>query len=78
LPDCTCRDCQRSTGALTVPYVSVNPGSVRITKGKGKIFKPLAGQVVTDGRWMFCDTCGSRIMWMEDADKFTLPDRNNQ
>lgn len=71
LPDCTCRDCQRATGALTVPYVSVNPSSMKITRGKGKIFKAAGGTACDqNGKWMYCGTCGSRIMWMEDMDKF--------
>jgi hypothetical protein len=71
LPDCTCKDCQRATGALTVPYVSVNPAHFRVIGGTAKVFKATDGDGCDrNGKWLLCDTCGSRVVWMEDAGRF--------
>jgi hypothetical protein len=81
LEDCGCRDCQRATGALKVPFISVNPPRLKFTKGCGKVFKANGGQGCDKhGRWMFCESCGTMLMWMEDADKFytVLPGTINE
>jgi len=69
--DCNCRECQHATGSFEIPFVSINPSKLTFKKGKGKIFKAKAGeQCDKNGRWMFCENCGSMLMWMEDNNQF--------
>jgi hypothetical protein len=66
--DCDCRDCQRATGALEVPFVSVNPANLLLKKGTGSEFRAAGGEKCDRyGKWMFCAQCGTTILWMSDS-----------
>jgi hypothetical protein len=56
---CHCRTCQKTSGAPAEIAVFVRPGTLKFTKDDPKYF-----QSSPFGRRGFCETCGSRLIWM--------------
>ncbi len=69
--DCDCRDCQRATGALAIPFFSAGSKNWRLTRGAPSEFKGKNGiKCDLNGKWMFCANCGTKIMWIADNGNF--------
>lgn len=61
---CDCRGCQRATGALRVPFVTVLRTGFRITTGKPARFRAASGvKCDAHGDWYFCPSCGTHLYW---------------
>lgn len=64
---CNCRGCQRATGTLKVPFVSVRRAGFRITAGKPAEFRAKSGvKCDAGGVWYFCPKCGTQVHWKAD------------
>ena len=61
---CKCRGCQRSSGALDVPYVTVSAKDFTITAGTPAEFRASCGDSCdAHGTWLYCPKCGGRLCW---------------
>jgi len=61
---CDCRGCQRATGALRVPFVTVLRSAFTITQGEPKPFRGTSkAQCDVNGVWHFCPRCGTQVFW---------------
>ena len=67
---CDCRGCQRATGAIQVPFVTVLRADFTVTAGKPTEFRSKS-KVKCDGRgtWHFCAKCGTQLFWKGDKGK---------
>ena len=67
---CHCRDCQRATGSVCASAFAVPKSSLQLS-GEYKYFNKLGddGREVSRG---FCPICGSRVVSMLGALKFSL------
>lgn len=64
---CDCRGCQRATGTLKAPFVTVHRASVKITAGQLSEFRAQAGEKCdAHGVWQFCSKCGTQMFWKGD------------
>ena len=64
---CDCRGCQRATGTLKAPFVTVLRSAFTITEGEPASFRS-ASKAKCDchGVWHFCPKCGTQIFWKAD------------
>jgi hypothetical protein len=72
--DCTCRGCQRASGALKPEYVNVPAADLKITAGQPSVFKAKPEKVAGAecdawGVWEFCPKCGGPLFWRSDDGK---------
>ena len=65
---CTCRACQRATGALASPNIGVAPGALKITAGTPVQFKAATSEACDSGVFHLCSRCGSQLYWTDAAD----------
>ena len=64
---CDCRGCQRTTGALQVPYVTVQRAKFTITAGHPLEYRADSGEKCDcHGVWNFCPQCGTPVFWKGD------------
>ncbi len=67
---CDCRGCQRATGTLKAPFVTVKPANFKITAGEPTAFKAKNGKMCDAyGSWHFCAKCGTHLFWKPDNGK---------
>jgi len=64
---CSCRGCQKATGALTSPNVGVPMETFKITSGTPTVFKASSGVACDTGVYHFCNQCGSQLYWIDAA-----------
>jgi len=64
---CDCRGCQRATGTLKAPYVTVLRSAFTLTAGAPASFRS-ASKAKCDchGVWFFCSNCGTQLFWKAD------------
>ena len=61
---CDCRGCQRATGALKAPFVTVRRADFRIVQGVPTEFRSDSGaKCDARGTWFFCPACGTTLYW---------------
>jgi len=64
---CDCRGCQRATGALNAPYVTVPRSGFAITAGAPASFRAASkAKCDCNGVWSFCKDCGAPLFWRAD------------
>ena len=59
---CHCTDCRRHSGAPMVAWTMYLQGTVRVTKGKPKIYESSA-----TGRRHFCSDCGTGLFYTNET-----------
>ena len=64
---CDCRGCQRATGTLKAPFVTVHRTQFKVIAGEPSLFKATS-RVKCDahGVWHFCPKCGTQVFWKGD------------
>ena len=62
---CSCRACQRATGALQSPNIGVAPGTLTVTTGSPSQFRSDSNQACDAGIWHFCNRCGTQLYWKD-------------
>jgi hypothetical protein len=62
---CHCRSCRVSHGAPMVAWTSVPRERFTIVKGEPRLRWFRSSRWI---RWGFCDTCGSRLLYVADAE----------
>jgi hypothetical protein len=65
---CTCRACQKATGALQSPNVGVAMDTFEITAGTPTQFRAGSGEACDSGVFHFCSACGSQLFWKDAAE----------
>lgn len=61
---CDCRGCQRASGTLKVPFVTVHRENVKVTVGQLAEFRAEGGEKCDGhGVWQFCPKCGTQVFW---------------
>lgn len=61
---CDCRDCQKASGAIKVPFVTVKANSFTFTKTDLKKYNNPKGEKCDRfGEYHFCGNCGTQIYW---------------
>lgn len=64
---CDCQGCQRATGSLKAPFVTVKQDGFKILAGKVTEFKSDSGiKCDAHGKWYFCSQCGGHLYWQSD------------
>lgn len=64
---CDCRGCQRATGTLKAPFVTVRRDGVKVISGKPSEFRAASGEKCdAHGVWLFCPDCGTQLFWKGD------------
>ena len=64
---CDCRGCQRSTGTLQAPFITVRRADFKVTAGKTTEFRAKSGEKCDcHGVWNFCPKCGTQVFWKGD------------
>ena len=67
---CDCRGCQRASGALKAPFVTVLGAAFTITAGKPAHFRSDSkAKCDCHGVWHFCPRCGTQVFWKPDKGK---------
>jgi len=67
---CDCRGCQRASGAIQVPFVTVLRTGFKITAGKPTEFRAKSeAKCDCHGTWHFCPKCGTQMFWKGDKGK---------
>lgn len=67
---CDCRACQRATGTLQVPFITVQRSSFRITAGETTEFRGTSeAKCDRHGTWHFCPKCGTQLFWKGNKGK---------
>ena len=61
---CTCRACQRATGALASPNVQVPMETFKVIRGSVSPFKSDSDEGCDAGVFHFCSQCGSQLYWV--------------
>ena len=64
---CTCRACQRATGALASPNIQVPIETFHVTSGSPTQFKSDSDEGCDAGVFHFCGQCGSQLYWTNGA-----------
>jgi hypothetical protein len=60
---CDCRGCQRASGTLKTPFVTVLQSSFKLT-GKVTSYRSTSGvKCDANGTWHFCPKCGGHLYW---------------
>ena len=61
---CDCRGCQRATGTLSAPFVTVPRAGFAVTAGQATEFRAKGdAQCDQHGVWGFCAACGAPLYW---------------
>lgn len=60
---CHCQTCRRITGAPVVAWLSLDPATLRFTKGQPQIYVSSP-----DRTRQLCGTCGTQLTWSRDDD----------
>ncbi|MFH1084429.1 MAG: GFA family protein [Chloroflexota bacterium] len=61
---CDCPGCQRATGTLKAPFVTVLRAGLKITTGEPAAFRAASGERCDAyGEWLHCHHCGSPLFW---------------
>ena len=61
---CDCSGCQRATGTLRAPFVTVQKSGFRITEGTPAVYRASSGERCdAHGEWTFCPHCGTQLYW---------------
>jgi hypothetical protein len=68
---CSCRACQRATGALTSPNIGVAINTFKIIVGSPSVYQAESGVDCDTGAFHFCNQCGTQLYWI-DAEKTEL------
>ena len=64
---CDCRGCQRATGAIQIPFVTVFRSGFILTTGKTTEFRSDIDKDCDGyGTWHFCAACGTQLFWKGD------------
>ena len=64
---CDCRGCQRATGTLKAPFVTVQRVTFNVTAGQLAEFRAKSGEKCDrHGVWHFCPQCGTQVFWKGD------------
>jgi hypothetical protein len=65
---CSCRGCQRATGTLEAPFITVSRDAFAVTAGTPSLFRAESGEGCdAHGRWAFCPRCGTQLFWDGDG-----------
>ena len=61
---CDCHGCQRASGTLKVPFITVNMAMFKLITGELSHFHNEEGDRCDKyGTWYFCSRCGTHIYW---------------
>lgn len=61
---CDCKGCQKTTGTLKAPFVTVPRDGFTLISGElSKYHAPSGEKCDQFGDWYFCPKCGSPIYW---------------
>ena len=61
---CDCGGCQKATGTLKAPFVTVERQGFVITVGEPASFRAESGAKCDGhGVWNFCPKCGTQVFW---------------
>jgi hypothetical protein len=61
---CDCPGCQKATGTLQAPFVTVLRGNTEVTAGEPSVFRAKSGDRCDEhGEWLFCPDCGTQVFW---------------
>lgn len=61
---CDCLGCQRATGTLKAPFVTILRDNLKVTGSQPSEFRPLTGDRCDEfGAYHFCPRCGTQIYW---------------
>ncbi len=61
---CDCRGCQKATGTLKAPFVTILRNNFKITTGNPTEFQAKSGvKCDCHGVWHFCPNCGTQLFW---------------
>ena len=64
---CDCRGCQKATGTLKAPFVTVQRAGFKVTAGQPAEFRAKSGgKCDCQGIWCFCQKCGTQVYWKGD------------
>jgi hypothetical protein len=64
---CDCSGCQRATGTLHAPFVTVLRDNFAVTAGQPARFRAQSGERCDAvGDWFFCPSCGTHVYWLGD------------
>ena len=64
---CDCRGCQRASGTLQAPFVTVKRAGFKIVAGTPSEYRAPSGEKCdAAGTWHFCAKCGTQIYWQSD------------
>jgi len=64
---CDCRGCQRATGTLKAPFVTVLRSAFTTTAGEPASFRSDSkAKCDCHGVWHFCPKCGTQVFWKGD------------
>ena len=67
---CDCHGCQRATGCLKAPFVTVSSAQFKLIAGKVAEFRAASGEKCDcHGVWHFCPKCGTQVFWKSDKGK---------
>jgi len=67
---CDCRGCQRATGAIQAPFVTLLRAGFKVTQGKPTEFRAKSkAKCDCHGTWHFCPKCGTQLFWKGDKGK---------
>ena len=67
---CDCPGCQKASGAMKAPYVTVPSVGFKVIAGEPSKFRAACGvKCDTYGVWHFCPTCGGPVFWRSDNGK---------
>lgn len=62
---CDCMGCQRATGSLKAPFVTVKRAGFRVVAGQAARYQAAGGERCdAHGAWHFCGTCGGPLFWL--------------
>jgi len=61
---CDCKGCQKATGTLQAPFVTVRRPGFKVTAGEATEFRAKSGiKCDAHGTWHFCPKCGTQVFW---------------
>ncbi len=61
---CECRGCQKASGTLKVPFVSIKASAFILTHGELRMYRGYSDAKCDQyGVWYFCPKCGSHVYW---------------
>ena len=70
---CDCPGCQRATGTLRAPFVTVHRKEFSIVSGESSTFRADSGvKCDAHGVWHFCAKCGTPVFWLGDRGELDI------